>query len=156
MKAVAISVSNRASAGVYEDRSGALLVTLLREAGAETADATVIPDGVASVRAAIVSAVDGGADIVITTGGTGLTDLDLTPEATAGVLDREVRGIAEAIRAYGAPAVPTAVLSRGLAGVRGRTLVVNLPGSSGGVRDGMAVLAPLLTHSVDQLHNGDH
>lgn len=156
MRAVAISVSNRASAGVYEDRSGPVLVQLLREAGVEADAPTVIPDGVESVATAIRSAVDSGADVVITTGGTGLTDLDLTPEATAQVLDREVPGIAEAIRAAGYPAVPTSLLSRGLAGVVGRTLVVNLPGSTGGVRDGMAVLAPLLVHTVDQLHGGDH
>ena len=97
-----------------------------------------------------------GYDVVVTTGGTGLTPTDRTPEMTRRVLDTEIPGIADAIRAAGAGAVPAAILSRGLAGVAGRTLLVNLPGSSGGVRDGMAVLAPVLVHAVDQIRGGDH
>jgi len=95
--------------------------------------------------------------VVVTTGGTGLTPGDLTPEMTRRVLDREIPGIAEAIRAGGAAAgVPAAILSRGIAGLAGTVLVVNLPGSTGGVRDGMAVLGPILAHAVDQAHGGDH
>jgi molybdenum cofactor synthesis domain-containing protein len=97
-----------------------------------------------------------GADVVLTTGGTGISPTDATPEMTRAVLDYEVPGLADAIRAAGAPAVPTAVLSRGLSGVAGRTLVVNLPGSTGGVRDGLGVLDGVLHHAVDQLRGGDH
>jgi molybdenum cofactor synthesis domain-containing protein len=94
--------------------------------------------------------------VVVTSGGTGVNPTDRTPEATRAVIDYEIPGIAEAIRAYGAPTVPTAILSRGIAGVAGRMLVVNLPGSKGGAKDGMAVLAPILAHTVDQLRGGDH
>ncbi len=115
----------------------------------------VVPDG-EPVGEALRAAVADGVDVVITTGGTGISPTDATPEVTRAVLDYEVPGLADAIRAAGAPAVPTAVLSRGLAGVAGRTLVVNLPGSTGGVRDGLAVLAGVLEHAVDQLRGGDH
>jgi len=156
IRALAITVSNRASAGVYADRSGPVLVELLRSAGCETEGPLVIPDG-DPVEHALRDAVRDGYDVVVTTGGTGLTPGDLTPEMTARVLDREIPGIADAIRRQGdAAGVPSAVLSRGLAGLAGQTLIVNLPGSSGGVRDGMAVLSRLLAHAVDQAHGGDH
>ena len=115
----------------------------------------VVPDG-EPVEAALHQAVAEGYDVVVTTGGTGLTPTDLTPEMTRRVLDTEIPGIAEAIRRAGADAVPAAILSRGVAGLAGRTLLVNLPGSAGGVRDGMAVLAPVLAHAVDQIRGGDH
>jgi molybdenum cofactor synthesis domain-containing protein len=152
---MAITVSNRASSGVYEDRSGPLLVSLLVDAGCEVDGPVVVPDG-EPVEAELRSAIAGGYDIVVTTGGTGISPSDLTPEMTARVLERSVPGIAEAIRAVSRSAVPTAALSRGLAGVAGRSLIVNLPGSTGGVRDGMAVLAPLIGHAVSQLAGGDH
>jgi len=152
---MAITVSNRASSGVYEDRSGPLLVSLLVDAGCEVDGPVVVPDG-EPVEAELRSAIAGGYDIVVTTGGTGISPSDLTPEMTARVLERSVPGIAEAIRAVSRSAVPTAALSRGLAGVAGRSLIVNLPGSTGGVRDGMAVLAPLIAHAVSQLAGGDH
>jgi molybdenum cofactor synthesis domain-containing protein len=116
----------------------------------------VVPDGEA-VEAVLREALADGYDVVVTTGGTGLTPTDLTPEMTRRVIDREVPGIAEALRAAGAAAgVPAAILSRGVAGVAGRTLIVNLPGSTGGVRDGMAVLGPVLAHAVAQINGGDH
>ena len=157
IRALAITVSNRASAGVYEDRSGPVLVELLRSAGCDVVDGPlVIPDGEA-VEQVLRDSVTAGYDVAVTTGGTGLTPTDLTPEMTRRVIDREIPGIAEAIRSAGAAAgIPAAVLSRGLAGLAGRTLVVNLPGSTGGVRDGMAVLAPVLAHAVDQARGGDH
>ena len=156
IRALAVTVSNRAAAGVYEDRSGPVLAGLLAEAGCAVDGPLVVPDG-APVEAALRDAIAAGYDVVVTTGGTGLTPGDLTPEMTRRVLDREIPGIAEAIRAAGVAAgVPAAMLSSGLAGLAGRTLIVNLAGSTGGVRDGMAVLTPVLRHAVDQAHGGDH
>jgi molybdenum cofactor synthesis domain-containing protein len=156
IRALAITVSNRAAAGIYEDRSGPVLARLLSQAGCAVDGPLVVPDG-EPVEAALREAVTAGYDVVVTTGGTGLTPGDLTPEMTRRVLDREIPGIAEAIRAAGAAAgIPAAILSRGLAGLAGAVLVVNLPGSAGGVRDGMAVLAQVLPHAVDQARGGDH
>ena len=157
IKGLAITVSNRAAAGVYEDRSGPVLADLLRSAGCDVVDGPlVIPDGDA-VEQALRDAVTAGYDVAVTTGGTGLTPTDLTPEMTRRVLEREIPGIAEALRAAGAAAgVPSAILSRGAAGVADRTLIVNLPGSTGGVRDGMAVLGPVLGHAISQINGGDH
>jgi molybdenum cofactor synthesis domain-containing protein len=151
-----VTVSNRASAGVYADRAGPILADGLRALGFDVDGPEVVPDG-EPVGVALRNAVSQGYEVVLTTGGTGLNPSDRTPEMTRPVLDREVPGLAEAIRAYGlGHGVPAASLSRGLAGVAGSTLVVNLPGSTGGARDGMAVLAPVLVHAVDQIHGGDH
>jgi len=156
IRALAITASNRAAAGVYEDRSGPVLAELLRSAGCEVDGPLVVPDG-EPVEAALRSALADGYDVVVTTGGTGLTPGDLTPEMTRRVIEREIPGIAEALRAAGAAAgVPSAILSRGVAGVAGRTLIVNLPGSTGGVRDGMAVLESVLGHAISQINGGDH
>ena len=156
IRALAVTVSNRAAAGVYEDRSGPVLADLLRQAGCEVDGPVVVPDG-DPVEVVLREAVTSGYDVVVTTGGTGLTPADLTPEMTRRVIDREVPGIAEAIRSAGAAAgVPAAILSRGLAGLVGTVLIVNLPGSTGGVKDGMRVLATILTHAVDQARGGDH
>ncbi|MEV0056873.1 molybdenum cofactor biosynthesis protein MoaE [Saccharopolyspora shandongensis] len=150
-----IAASNRASAGVYPDRTGPVIVEWLRGRGYEVPDPVVVPDG-DPVGEELRRAVAAGADVVITTGGTGISPTDRTPEVTAAVLDYPIPGLAEAIRLAGLPEVPTAVLSRGLAGVSGRTLIVNLPGSRGGVKDGLGVLDGVLDHAVDQLHGGDH
>lgn len=155
-RAVVLTASNRAAAGVYEDTSGQLLAEGLRDLGFAVDGPHVHPDDAATLERALREAVGGGADVVVTTGGTGLSPTDVTPEATRAVLEREAPGLAEALRRYGADTVPTAVLSRGLAGTAGRTLIVNLPGSGGGVRDGLAVLGPLLPHVVSQLRGGDH
>lgn len=156
MRATVIAASNRAAAGVYEDTTGPLIVAALEELGFEVAGPVVVPDG-EPVGEAIRQAVADGARAVLTTGGTGLTPTDLTPEVTRPLLDREVPGVAEAIRAYGvANGVPTAALSRGLAGVSGQAFVVNLPGSRGGVKDGLAVVVPLLRHAVEQIVGSDH
>jgi molybdenum cofactor synthesis domain-containing protein len=151
-----ITASNRAAAGVYADRGGPVLVEGLRSLGFAVDGPQVVPDG-EPVEQALRAAVAAGYDVVLTTGGTGLTAGDLTPEATRRVVDREVPGLAEAVRAYGAAqGVPTAALSRGIAGLAGFTLVVNLPGSTGGCRDGLAVLSPVLVHAVEQVRGGDH
>jgi molybdenum cofactor synthesis domain-containing protein len=155
MKALAITASNRAAAGVYEDRGGPLITAALRDLGFAVDGPRVVPDGEPVARA-LREAVAEPYDLVITTGGTGISPTDRTPEVTRALLDYEIPGIAEAIRAHGREKVPTAVLSRGVAGVAGRTLVVNLPGSTGGVKDGLAVLAPILTHAVEQIRGGDH
>jgi molybdenum cofactor synthesis domain-containing protein len=156
MRAGVVVASNRAAAGVYEDTTGPLIVEFLQELGFAVDAPVVVPDG-GPVGAAIAEAVAGGARVVLTTGGTGLTPTDRTPEVTRELLDLEVPGIAEAVRSYGvAQGVPTAVLSRGVAGVVGHCLVVNLPGSRGGVRDAMAVLRPILLHAVEQVVGSDH
>ncbi|MFI9559164.1 molybdenum cofactor biosynthesis protein B [Nonomuraea endophytica] len=155
IRALVITVSNRASAGIYADKSGPLLVSLLGEAGCEVDGPVVVPDG-DPVEAALRDGIAGGYEVIITTGGTGLTPMDLTPEMTARVISREIPGIAEAIRQANREKVPTSILSRGLAGQAGDTLIVNLPGSSGGVRDGVAVLVPILQHAVEQIRGGDH
>lgn len=162
MRARVITASTRAAhaCGGYSDRSGPVAVARLDALGFEVADAVVVADG-EPVETALRSAVDEGFDVVVTTGGTGLTPTDRTPEATMSVIRAQVPGIAEAIRAAGVSAgVSSAMLSRGLAGVADgpthATLIVNLPGSSGGVRDGMDVLAAILVHAAEQLRGSDH
>ena len=155
IRALAITISNRASAGVYEDKSGPVLADLLAEAG-YAVDTLVVIDG-DPVEQALLDGVASGYRVIVTTGGTGLTPSDRTPEMTRKVIDREVPGIAESIRAAGVTAgIPSAMLSRGLAGLAGDVLIVNLPGSTGGVKDGMQVLTPVLAHAVDQARGGDH
>ncbi len=154
--AIVITISTRAAAGVYEDKSGPIIAAALDDLGFTVVGPVVVPDGDA-VGAALRDAVAAGHAVVITSGGTGLNPRDQTPEQTRTVVERELPQLAAAVARYGVDqGVPTAVLSRGVAGVAGRTLIVNLPGSSGGARDGMVVLGPVLSHAVDQLRGGDH
>lgn len=155
-RALVVTASNRAAAGVYPDRGGPILAKGLQDMGFAVDGPLVVADG-EPVGEALRDAVAAGYAVVLTTGGTGLSPADATPEVTRAVLDREVPGLAEAIRAYGvAHGVPTAALSRGLAGVAGSTIVVNLPGSPGGCKDGIAVLRDVLPHAVEQVRGGDH
>lgn len=150
-----IVASNRAAAGVYADQTGPVIVQWLAERSYDVPEPLVVPDG-EPVGKALRACLNDDVDVVVTTGGTGISPTDRTPDETAAVLDHQLPGLAEAIRTAGLPKVPTAVLSRGLAGVAGRTLVVNLPGSRGGVRDGLGVLDGVLEHAVDQLAGEDH
>lgn len=158
--AAVITVSTRAAAGIYQDRAGPVLVEGLRHLDFQVGEAVVVADG-EGVSQALTQALAQGVDLVLTTGGTGVGPADRTPEATAPLIDLDLPGLAEALRRHGvAQGVPTAVLSRGLAGVvlndRGGAVVVNLPGSVGGCRDGLAVLEPVLPHLISQLRGGDH
>jgi molybdenum cofactor synthesis domain-containing protein len=155
-RAVVITSSTRAAAGTSDDTSGPIVVAGLADLGLDVAEPVVVADG-EPVHAALLAAIADGADLVITTGGTGHTPSDLTPEMTLRVLDRQSPGLAEAVRAHGVAAgVPAAILSRGVAGISGSTLIINLPGSNGGARDGLAALAPVLLHALDQVRGGDH
>ncbi|WP_375491843.1 molybdenum cofactor biosynthesis protein B [uncultured Jatrophihabitans sp.] len=156
MNVAVITCSNRSAAGERVDDSGRLLADLGAAEGYDVVSQTVVPDEVGAIRAAVQAAVVAGAEVVLTTGGTGISPTDVTPEAVGPLLERAVPGIAEAIRLAARDRVPTSVLSRGLSGTIGRSLVVTLPGSPGGVRDAMAVLVPLLEHAVAQLAGGDH
>lgn len=154
--AVVITVSDRSAGAVRHDASGPVAVEALRAAGWECADATIVPDGADSVERALTAALGAGAGLIVTTGGTGTSPRDETPEGTARVVERDVPGIAEELRRRGTAVKPGGMLSRGLAGIARGSLIVNLPGSPGAVSDGMPVILSVAGHVLDQLAGGDH
>lgn len=156
IRPVVITVSTRCASGERVDRSGPRLVELLAQYGHPNAALVVVPDGVEPVRGALRAALERGSRLVVTTGGTGITPLDRTPEATRPLLETELPGIPEAIRRESAATAPHAVLTRGLAGTHGDAFLLNLPGSPGAVEDAMATVGPLLAHILDQLAGGAH
>lgn len=154
--AVVITASNRASAGVYADTSGEILTAGLIKLGYELKDPIVIPDNISQIQAAIELSLASNVDLIVTTGGTGVSPHDVTPEATAPLIKKLLPGIPEAFRAYSRDRVPTTDLSRGLAGVTGSSLIINLPGSPGGVKDGLVIIERLAGHIHDQIAGVDH
>ena len=154
--AVVITASNRASAGVYADTSGEILAAGLTKLGYELKDPIVIPDNISQIQAAIELSLAGKVDLIVTTGGTGVSPHDVTPEATAPLIKKLLPGIPEAFRAYSRDRVPTTDLSRGIAGVTGTSLIINLPGSPGGVKDGLVIIERLAGHIHDQIAGVDH
>jgi molybdenum cofactor synthesis domain-containing protein len=152
-----ITCSTRAAGGERSDESGPAVVAALREAGFDVAaDPLVLPDDEELIAATLVGLAAAGARLIVTSGGTGLTPGDRTPAATQRVIDREVPGLAELMRAAGLASTPMASLSRGVVGVRGTTLIVNLPGSPGGAIESLQALLPVLRHALEQLAGGDH
>jgi molybdopterin adenylyltransferase len=155
VRAAVVTVSTRAAAGVYADDTGPAVAEVLREAGFDVSEVVVVPDGRVGVAAAIVAACED-ADLVVTNGGTGLHPKDLTPEATLDVVDRLAPGFTEAMRAASMAITPMAMLSRAVAGIRGGTLVLNLPGSLKGAVESLQAVVPVIAHAVSQLRGGDH
>jgi molybdopterin adenylyltransferase len=154
--AAVITVSDKGSVGLRQDLSGPLLQALLREAGAETAHYFIIPDEMEQIRELLVHLADEqGVELIITTGGTGPAPRDVTPEATLQVIEREMPGLAEVLRMEGYRKTPLAVISRGVSGIRGQTLIINLPGNPKAVREGMEVLTPILAHTLQMLRGED-
>lgn len=156
ISAAVLTVSDRSSAGTRPDTAGPIAVAALRDAGYACDDAVVVPDGADAVEQGLRDLLDRGARVIVTTGGTGISPRDATPEGTARIIERELPGIAEELRRRGAATFPTAMLSRGLAGTTGGALIVNLPGSPGGVTDGMPVILSVAAHVLAQLEGKDH
>lgn len=151
-----ITVSTRAALGVYEDRSGKILAQGLSDLGYSVFDTALVADDPALITREISRALDSGIDLIVTTGGTGVSPTDVTPEATAPFIEKQLPGFGEALRAHSRILVPTADLTRGLAGTHGKSLIINLPGSTGGVHDGLVIIGRLAAHILDQTHGVDH
>ena len=155
IKIQVITVSDRASKGIYEDESGSLLKQLLSEKGGICSEVILIPDKVSKIQKAILKSVKKH-DLVITTGGTGINPKDKTPQATKEILEYEIPGISEILRVKSFEKVPTSILSRAVSGVINKTLIINIPGSKGAVKDAVEILSPVIKHAIDQLNSGDH
>jgi molybdenum cofactor synthesis domain-containing protein len=155
-RAAVITASNRAFNGVYEDTSGQVLLNGLKSLGYDIESVLVVPDEIEKISIAIQAEIKDGVDLVVTTGGTGISPFDVTPEATAPLIQKQMPGILEALRAYSREKVPTTDLSRGVAGVTDKTLIINLPGSPGAAKDGLVIIERLASHIHDQLAGHDH